>query len=157
MYCSSLMMYCFSIGLHTRVAKTPLQLLFCLSVSRAYKQMILGYFSNLRLFLLVPNPKDKSPPGELTITFLKLSISCMRLCQAMQNWIFHMFKMSSAVDCRGSKLITPDYYWLWVFFCMGLGFQLVQTLVCTSCCFSILFIVNTFNVFEVSLSLQYLE
>ena len=30
--------------------------------------------------------------------------------------VFHMFKMSSAVDCRGSKLITPDYYyWLWAF------------------------------------------
>ena len=70
--------------------------------------------------------------------------------------VFHMFKMSSAVDCRGSKLITPDYYQLWVF-CMGLAFQLLQTLACTSCYFSILFTVNTLNVFKVSLNLESLQ
>ena len=48
-----------------------------------------------------------------------------------------MSKMSSAADCRGSKLITPDYYWLW-FFCMSLAFH-----GCTSCYFSILFALIT--------------
>ena len=67
--------------------------------------------------------------------------------------VFYVFSMSSAVDCRGSKLITPDYWWLWVF-CMSLGFQLLQTLVCTTCYLSTLFTVNTFNVFKVGLHLQ---
>ena len=39
----------YSTGLHTKVGNTPLQLLFCLL---AYKQITLGYFSNLRLSLL---------------------------------------------------------------------------------------------------------
>ena len=74
-----------------------------------------------------------------------------QLHEAMPNYaelVFYMFKMSSAVDCRGSKLITPDYYWLWAV-CMGLGFQLLQTLVCTSYYFSILLTVD--NIFKVSL------
>ena len=60
-YCSILMMYCFSTGLHTKVAKTPLS-------------------------LLVLNAEDNSPPGDLTIFFAKLLISWMRLCQVMRNW-----------------------------------------------------------------------
>ena len=63
--------------------KTPLQLLL---YPQAYKQMILGYFSNLGLSLLVPNAEDNSPPGNLTIIFSKLLISYMRLCQVIQNW-----------------------------------------------------------------------
>ena len=46
--CSMLMMYCFNTGLHTKVAKTPIQLFFC---PLAYKQMIFGYFSDVRLSL----------------------------------------------------------------------------------------------------------
>ena len=51
--------------------------------------------------------------------------------------VSHMSKMSSTADCRGSKLITSDYYWLWGFF-MRLAFH-----GCTSCYFSILFAVIT--------------
>ena len=70
--------------------------------------MILGYLSSLRLSLLVPNAEDNSPSGGLTILFLKLLISCMRLCQgpSYAELVFYMFKVSSVVDCRGSKLIT---------------------------------------------------
>ena len=88
--------------------------------------------------LLVSNTEDNSLPGDLTIIFSKSLISCMRLhvYPVTQNW-FPMSKMSNDADCRGSKLITPDYYWLW-FFCMSLAFH-----GCTSCYFSILFALIT--------------
>ena len=97
--------------------------------------------------LLVPNAQDNSRPGDLTITFSKLLISCMTLyVYQVINYaelVFHMSKMSSAVDCRGSKFITPGYYWpCFFFFWMRLAFhELRQTLLCTSYFFSILFAV----------------
>ena len=103
--------------------------------------------------LLLPNAKDNFRPGDLTITFSELLISCMRLhVYQVINYaelVFHMSKMSSVVDCRGSKLITPDYYWPRVFFCMSLAFhELRQTLVCTACFFSILFAVRELSFFS---------
>ena len=81
--------------------------------------------------LLVPNAKDNSRPGDLTITFSKLLISCMRLhVYQVINYaelVFHMSKMSSAVDCRGSKLIIPDYYWPWDFFLYELSLSWTAT------------------------------
>ena len=101
------MMYCFSIGLYTEVAKTPLQP-FC--IPQAYKQMILGYFSDLRLSLLVPNAEDNSPPGDLTIIFSKLLFSCMRPCQVMKNWLSMCLKCQVLFTAEVGKLITPDCY-----------------------------------------------
>ena len=65
------MMYCFSTGLHTKVAKTPLS-------------------------LLVLNAEDNSPLGDLTFFFPKLLISRMRPCQVMQNW----FSSCLALVCQ---------------------------------------------------------
>ena len=73
------MMYCFSTGLHTKVAKTPLS-------------------------LLVLNAEDNS-----LFFFLKVSNQPHETMPSYAELVFYMFSMSSAVDCRGSKLITPDY------------------------------------------------
>ena len=73
------MMYCFSTGLNTKVAKTPLS-------------------------LLVQNAEDNS-----LFFFLKVSNQLHETMPSYAELVFYMFSMSSAVDCRGSKLITPDY------------------------------------------------
>ena len=78
------MMYCFSTGLHTKVAKAPLS-------------------------LLVLNAEDNSPLGDLTIFFLKVINQLHESMSSYAELVFYMFSMSSAVDCRGSKLINPDY------------------------------------------------
>ena len=79
------MMYCFSTGLHTKVAKTPLS-------------------------LLVLNAEDNSPLGDLTF-FPKVINQLHETMPSYAELVFFMFSfsMSSAIDCRGSKLITPDY------------------------------------------------
>ena len=78
------MMYCFSTGLHTKAAKTPLS-------------------------LLVLNAEDSSPPGDLTIFFLKVINQLHETMPSYAELVYYVFSMSSAFDCRGSKLITPDY------------------------------------------------
>ena len=75
------MMYCFSTGLHTKVAKTP-------------------------PFLLVLTAGDNSPLGDLTILF---SNQLHETMPSYAELVFYMFSMSSAVDCTGRKLIAPDY------------------------------------------------
>ena len=79
------MMYCFSTGLmHTEVAKTPLS-------------------------LLVLNAEDNSPLGDLTTFFLKVINQLHETMPSYAELVFFMFSMSSAVDCRCSKLIMLDY------------------------------------------------
>ena len=78
------MMCCFSTGLHTKVVKTPLS-------------------------LLVLNAEDNSLPGDLTIFFLKVINQLHETMPSYVELVFYVFSVSSTVDCRGSKLITPDY------------------------------------------------
>ena len=93
--------------------------------------------------------------------FLRNRNQCIALyqvhnSQALLNLRRGYYSMSSAVDCRGSKLITPYYYRLWVFL-YGLRLPAAPDIVCTTCYFSILFKVNTFNVFKVGPNLESLQ
>ena len=74
--------YCFSTSLHTEVAKTPLS-------------------------VLVLNTEDNPPPSDYF--FLKVINQLHETMRSYAELVFYVFSMSSAVDCRGSKLITPDY------------------------------------------------
>ena len=90
--------------------------------------------------------------------FLKVFNQLHETMPSYAELVFHIFKMSSAVDCRGSKLITPDYYWLGDS-CMAyelslptapdIGAYPVTSVFCLQ--------VVTFNVFKISLNLKLIE
>ena len=128
-YCSILMMYCFSTGLHTKVAKTPLS-------------------------LLVLNAEDNSPPGDLTIFFSKLLISCMRLCQVMRNWfstcLVCQVLLTAEVVSWLPQTISGSGFFVWVSASNCSRHWYVRPVTD----FSTLFTVNAFNVFKVGLNLQ---
>ena len=60
------------------------------SVPQAYKEMILGYVSNFRLYLLVSNAEDNSPPGDFY--FLKVINQLHETMPSYAKLVFHMFK-----------------------------------------------------------------
>ena len=68
------------------------------------------------LFLLVLNAEDNSPPGDLTVFFLNVINQLHETMPSYAELVFHMTCLVCQVLLTGgSKLITPDYYWLWVF------------------------------------------